>query len=144
MEMLRETENEDVFDIIEKMDDGECFHIFVDDGVIDKMDEDMEDQDGNPMVWEECGNNMFEHALFGYAKCYGKLSPKIIARVLEKQYADAIKLLGIKNILTFYCKWGETIILKDYCFCSKEYLERFHSNCSYFADNENSQQCKKW
>ena len=45
MDMVRETEKEDIFDIIEEMDDVESFHIFVDDGIIDKIDEDMEDQD---------------------------------------------------------------------------------------------------
>ena len=144
MEDIKETKDENIFDIVGEMDDCENFHISVEDGVIDKIDEEMVDADGNPMAWGVYGDNWFEKALLGYADCYGKLTKEVIAKVQEKQYADAIKLLGINNILTFYHEWSETIILKDYCFCDEKYLERYRSTHSYIADNEKSTQCKKY
>lgn len=143
MMKIVETELDDVFEI--KGDfDSELFHICVD----GTEDEEMEDKDGNPMVWHNMGENPFEKALLGYATCYDKLTDDILAEiVLKKNYSKAVAMLKIDNIVSYITvpSMGlrETILLLDYCYCSSDdYLNRFKSNLAYVAKNENSKLCK--
>lgn len=144
MLQIEETEEKNVYDFMGKMDDSH-FHIFIDDGKNQMSDDEMSDKNGDPMVWSDLGNNWFEKSLIGYANCYDKVTDEIVTKIKKGQYKDAINLLGINNIVAFYeADWVGRIFFKDYCFCENKFLEKFHTNDSFIAKNENSKQCEEW
>lgn len=136
-----DTELEDVFELVGSMRGAENFHIVVD-GV---TDENMEDANGDPMYWDETGETWFEQALLGYGAFASKLTDSIVVDIRTRHYKEAIDALGIKNLVAYYKvpSLGTTgqVLLKDYCFCTDEYLDKFRTNLTYIAKNENSKLC---